>query len=77
MYAVELGCAWLYFRRYQKDSMILKIVLAFMICNDTANTALQCVIVYLITIIHFGDVTFIGQGTVYYALQVLLPSTTA
>lgn len=70
-------CAYFYYKRYKNDPILLKGVLAFMIAVDIANSALQNVIVYLITITNYGNAAFLAQGTVYYALQVLLPSTTA
>lgn len=62
---------------FHDHSIFLKSVILAMFLNDTTNCTLQCVIVYLQSVTHFGDYEFLSKGTVYFALQVLLPSTTA
>jgi hypothetical protein len=48
-----------------------------MLLLDTSNTILQCMTVYRMTVDHFGDMAYLAQGTVFFALQCALPSSTA
>lgn len=59
------------------NSLFLKVTLAFMLFLDTSNTILQCMTVYRMTVTHFGDMAYLAQGTVFFALQCALPSSTA
>ncbi|KIY66953.1 hypothetical protein CYLTODRAFT_422967 [Cylindrobasidium torrendii FP15055 ss-10] len=58
-YMLELYLAYTYFTTFKRDGIFIKAAVGFNVVMDTLGTANNCACIYLYTITHWGDLSYI------------------
>ncbi|KAF5367592.1 hypothetical protein D9757_010643 [Collybiopsis confluens] len=61
LFAVVIRQTWLYFKNYPQDRLIIKLVVGLVVLGDIANVVGTHSSVYLYSIIHWGDMSYLTK----------------
>ncbi|KAM0751118.1 hypothetical protein T439DRAFT_225977 [Meredithblackwellia eburnea MCA 4105] len=73
LWTIEAIQIWRYFSLFNhSDGWGLKSVILLSFASDTASTVLSCIMVYMYTIKHWGDLIYLLHQPIYFPLMILM-----
>ncbi|KAE9392852.1 hypothetical protein BT96DRAFT_979191 [Gymnopus androsaceus JB14] len=67
LYGIMTTQVYLYFNTFKKDRVWMKILVVFLYLADTVNTVFDAAYLYNSLIVHFDDVSYLGNATWVFA----------